>query len=159
MRILVVKPDEIGDVLLTSAFLRELRHNYPKAWICLVVKPAVYNLVEYCPYINELSTYDWTSRRYLGRFQGSWRAYKFVRRTFRTLRFDMAILPRSDADFYHATFIAFFSRAKKRIGFSETFTADRRRWNRGYDRMLTDVLTHVDAKHEVLRSLQLIRFL
>src|SRR5438552_1577954 len=102
MRILVIKPDEIGDVLLASAFLRELRNTFPKAWICLVVKPSVYNLVEYCPYINELTTYDWRSPRYLGRLQGSWRAFQFVRRRLRSLRFDMAIIPRWDADFYHA---------------------------------------------------------
>ncbi len=51
-RVLVVRLDEIGDVVMTTPFLRELRRNLPQAWITLVVKPAVHNLVELCPYAN-----------------------------------------------------------------------------------------------------------
>src|SRR5215470_11631701 len=57
-RVLIARLDEIGDVILTSAFLREFRRLLPAAWITLVVKPAVYNLVELCPYVNEVLTYD-----------------------------------------------------------------------------------------------------
>src|SRR3989338_3689117 len=47
-RVLVVRLDEIGDVVMTTPFLRELRRNLPNAWITLVVKPALYHLVELC---------------------------------------------------------------------------------------------------------------
>src|SRR6516165_1230519 len=58
-RILVVRLDEIGDVVLCSAFLRELRRNFPCATITLIVKPATRNLVELCPYVDEVLTFDW----------------------------------------------------------------------------------------------------
>ena len=51
-QILVVRLDEIGDMVLTTPFFRELRRNYPEAEITLVVKPAIYNLMELCPYID-----------------------------------------------------------------------------------------------------------
>src|ERR1700738_5189859 len=37
--VVVIRPDEIGDVVLTSPLLRELRRNLPAAHIALVVKP------------------------------------------------------------------------------------------------------------------------
>ena len=55
--ILVIRLDEIGDMVMMSSFLRELRHGYPKTHITLVVKPAVYNLVELCPYVDEILTF------------------------------------------------------------------------------------------------------
>ena len=55
--ILVIRLDEIGDMVMMSPLLRELRRNYPSAHITLVVKPAVYNLVELCPYVDETLTF------------------------------------------------------------------------------------------------------
>ena len=40
-RILIVRLDEIGDVVMTTPLLRELRRNIPHAWITLVVKPDI----------------------------------------------------------------------------------------------------------------------
>ena len=68
-RVLVVRLDGIGDVVLTTPFLRELRRTLPKAWITLVVAPQVYNLVACCPYVNEVLTYNWNiGGRYLQTF-------------------------------------------------------------------------------------------
>ena len=60
-RVLVVRLDEIGDVVMTTPFLRELRRNLPDAWITLVVKPQIYDLVELCPYVDEVLTYNWST--------------------------------------------------------------------------------------------------
>ena len=62
--ILLIRLDEIGDVVLMTPLLREMRSNYPEADITLIVKPQVYNLVELCPYVNKVMTFD----RYEGRF-------------------------------------------------------------------------------------------
>ena len=52
--ILVIRLEEIGDLVLGSGFLRELRRNQPQAYITLLVKPECKNLVEWCPYVNEI---------------------------------------------------------------------------------------------------------
>ena len=52
--ILIVRLDAIGDFVLTSAFIRELRANCPAAHITLVVSDFVYPLAELCPYVNEV---------------------------------------------------------------------------------------------------------
>jgi ADP-heptose:LPS heptosyltransferase len=165
-RILVLRLDEIGDAVLTSAFLRELRQKSRDAWITLVVKPGVFNLVELCPYVNEVLTYDWFSfyldlrsmacglliRRHAGALRLAWR---YLWRQ----RFDVAIVPRCGTDYYHATFLSYFSGARWRIGYCETVDSDKKLLNRGYDLLLTHAIPAQGAKHEAERPLEILRFL
>lgn len=51
-RILIFRPDNIGDVFLFSGALRHIRHLYPDAHITLAVQPHIFNLVELCPHID-----------------------------------------------------------------------------------------------------------
>ena len=155
--VLIVRLDEIGDMVLTSPLLRHVRQAMPEAWITLVTKPAVSNLVARCPYIDELLTFDAGSPGLLRRLRLMRRAVKFARTNLRYRNYDLAILPRFDADFSAATFVAYFSGAPWRIGFSEHATRDKQRANRGYDRLLTHVVDVGDTKHEVERSVQLTR--
>jgi hypothetical protein len=60
-RILVIRPDEIGDVILTSPFLRDLRQAAPGAKITLLVKPACYPLVQHCPHADAVFTLKFAS--------------------------------------------------------------------------------------------------
>src|SRR5206468_2542135 len=72
---------------------------------------------------------------------------------------DLAIVPRWDADYYHASFLAYFSGASWRVGYSEHVTDLKRQLNSGYDRLFTHVLDGRGLKHEVERSLEVVQFL
>lgn len=158
--ILVVRLDEIGDVVLMSAFLRELRRNLSgDARVTLVVKPATLNLVERCPYVNEVLTFDWAVRGRLAAVRRHGRALRFAKQHLWKQRFDLAILPRWDADYYHANFVAYFSGAAARIGYSEKVNAVRQWINGGADRLLTHALYSHEAKHEVEHNLDVLRAL
>lgn len=154
--VLVVRPDEIGDVVLTTPFLRELRGNLPSAWITLVVKPDVVNLVELCPHVNEVLPYDWAVAE---RFRPLWRHLRASRlavtRLFRR-HFDLAVLPRWDADYYHGAFLAYFSGAWWRVGYSHEVTEEKKLLNMGWDILLTEALYDLSVRHEVERNLDLI---
>ena len=52
--ILIVRLDALGDMVLTSGVIREIRRNYPNAFITLLVQKNVFPLVELCPYVNEV---------------------------------------------------------------------------------------------------------
>ncbi|MBQ3726469.1 MAG: glycosyltransferase family 9 protein [Selenomonadaceae bacterium] len=56
--ILIVRLDAIGDMILMSGFLREVRKNFPHARITLVCSPLVRPIVELCPYVNEVLSFD-----------------------------------------------------------------------------------------------------
>lgn len=109
--ILVVRLDEIGDVVLSSAFFRELRRNAPRARITAVVKPACADLLAACPYLDTVETFHAPS--------GSWDAAHYfalrraviahnVRRFF-SRRFDLILLPRRNPDHRDGEFLAFSS--------------------------------------------------
>lgn len=158
-RVLVVRLDEIGDVVMTSSFLRELRRNLPDAWITLVVKPAVHNLVELCPYVNEVLAYDCKTS---GRFAEQRRHGRVLRLGWKHLwrrRFDLAILPRWDADYYHGSFLTYFSGAPWRVGYSTNVSESKQRLNSGLDCLLSHKLEDSDPKHEIEHNLDVIRFL
>jgi len=157
--VLIIRLDEIGDVVMTTPFLRELRRNLPSAWITLVVKPAVYNLVELCPYVNEVLTFDPRVGGRLPQMRLHARALRFARKFLWGRKFDLAIVPRWDVDFYHASFLAYFSGAAWRIGYSENVSERKKVANRGNDLLYTHVLNDNDLKHEADRNLDLLRFL
>ncbi|HOG17123.1 MAG: ADP-heptose--LPS heptosyltransferase 2 [Syntrophaceae bacterium PtaU1.Bin231] len=158
-RILVVKADEIGDFVLATVFLRELRLLHPRAEIALVVNPATYNLAELCPYVDEVLVYRQGVRRLLRPFLLPWRAFRMGHALLRQRDFDLAVMPRWDMDGYYASYIALFSRAKRRIGYSEQANERKKMVNRGFDRLLTEAIFHEAPKHEVERHLDLIRHL
>jgi heptosyltransferase-2 len=158
-RILVIRLDDIGDMVLSTPLIRGLRDAAPAAFISLVVKPSVFNLVEHCPHVDEILTYDpgplgepstpARMRNTLG-----FTAHHLWRR-----RFDVAVVPRWDADLYHATFMAYWSGALWRIGYSEQVIEHKRVINRGYDRLFSHVLCTSALKHEVERGLDVLRFM
>lgn len=52
--ILIVRLDKIGDMIMTSGFIREVRKNYPLSRITLVVSESAYDIIKFCPYVNEV---------------------------------------------------------------------------------------------------------
>jgi ADP-heptose:LPS heptosyltransferase len=99
--ILVIRPDEIGDVVLTSPFLRELRRAAPHARITLLVKPACLELVEHCPHVDSVHAFEFGGRARL--LLDVWR----LRLSHLPLRgFDLVLLPRCDIDWYNSELIA-----------------------------------------------------
>ncbi|MCL5287186.1 MAG: glycosyltransferase family 9 protein [Acidobacteria bacterium] len=159
-RVLVLRLDEIGDMVLMSAFLRELRRNLSAdARVTLVVKPATFNLVEQCPYVNEVLTFDWAVRGRLASVRLHGRALRFAKQHLWKQRFDLAILPRWDADYYHASFLTYFSGAALRLAYSEKVNERKEHLNANYDRLFTHLIYHAAEIHEVEHNLEVLRFL
>lgn len=157
-RVLVIRLDEIGDVAMNTSFLRELRNNLPDAKITLLVKPVSYNLMELCPYINEVLTFNCT-KWHTWKLQYFIQSFQFARRHLWTRRFDLAIIPRWNTDHSSSTFLAYFSGAPWRIGYSENVNNDKKHLNRDFDRLLTHVLQDNSLKHEVKHNMDVLRSL
>ena len=124
--ILVIQLADMGDVLLSSAFLRELRRHRPKAWIGLVVQPSMVNLVEKCPYVDEVIPFRWRSFKDWGNaFSGHLRwwlqATWLTARRLWSRQIDMAISLRwnNDAPQAAAITLMYTSGARERVGYRD----------------------------------------
>lgn len=159
-RILVLKLDEIGDFVLATPFLRELRANAAQAHITLIVKPSVLNLAETCPWVDRVFTYDgqtrgqraWQLRRQL-------RAWRLARSQLRQPRADLAIIPRWGEDAYNATCLAAMARPRAILAWSESATAAKQAMNAGFDALVSHPLPPHAAQHEVEHNLSLLHAL
>jgi lipopolysaccharide heptosyltransferase II len=103
---------------------------------------------------------DWTGDRDLYRFHRHWRALKFAKKHLRHKQFDLAVLPRRDIDQAHGAFLAYFSGAPLRIGYSDITTlGPKPPYFRNVGRLLTHVLDSQTLKHEVENGLELIHYI
>jgi ADP-heptose:LPS heptosyltransferase len=155
-RILILRPDGVGDVVMTGPLLRELRRARPDAHITLVVRPEVLNLVETCPYVNEVLTL---------RLPPDSRWWRPLSRRLTTLlfawrhlwpeRFDLAIAPRWGPDRYETSVLMYLSGAPHRAGHSPRGSTRGTKTN-SYDRFFTTLVRDGSVKHEVQRNLALL---
>lgn len=158
-RILVVALSEIGDAVLLSPFLRELRRLTPRAHITLVVRPATHSLYELCPFVDRTLTYEPRVARVLRPLVLPLRASRFARGRLDEPAFDIAIVPRWDTDHHFATAIAFWSGATRRVGYSEHVNRRKATLNAGFDGLLTDPVPSGTGLHEVERHFALLRYM
>jgi ADP-heptose:LPS heptosyltransferase len=155
--ILVVKLDFIGDWVLCTPFLRNLRRSAPEARITALVLERVLDLAETCHPLDRVVALD-ESRPKALRGRAPAQVSDFLADYARGA-FDLAIVPRRDVDFWGAAPIAAGSGAPSVVGFSERCTRRKRILNRGHDRLFTDVLDARVPAHEVEHNLALMHFI
>lgn len=140
-RILVVRTDRIGDVVLTTPVLRELRRNYPYSYIAVMVSPYAEDIVKGNPYVDEVIVYDKAGgKKNRGGF------WSFVAR-LKKKRFDLAIVLHVKK---RTNLITFFADIPKRIGY----------YDKNFGFLLTDKIPDtrgLGLKHEVDYCLDILR--
>ncbi len=102
-RILVIKPRAIGDVLLSTPVLPELRREFPDAQIDFLVESFASPVLEGNPYVNRVVTYD-------TRVDSSASIISRVRKNHYDLVIDLFANPRTAV-------ITLLSGARYRVGF------------------------------------------
>ena len=114
--ILIVRLDAIGDMILTSGFLREVRANFTKAQITLVVTPLTFPLVEFCPYVNKILIFD--TYKFSGDFPHVLEhLVEFCKENLWRKHFSIAFSPQWGSDNLHALLLCWLSGARERIGY------------------------------------------
>jgi len=157
-RVLVVILDAIGDCVIASSFMRELRRSAPQAEVTLVVRADTASLFRECPYADTVLEYPPAAGRRTCPHVRVLRAFMFARRAFARRGFDFGFLPRWGVDQRGATALLYFSRSARRVGFSEHGNLEKARWNRDCDCLLTDRLLAARPAHEVQHMLELLEF-
>ena len=85
-RILVIRLDRLGDVVLSTPVFDELRRKFPHAVITAMVRPPCHDAVAGHPAVDEVIVYDKE-----GKHHGAWATVKFARR-LRQHEFDTALV-------------------------------------------------------------------
>lgn len=125
--ILLVQLGDIGDVVLSTPCIRALRENYPQARIVIAVWDKAAELLEDCPWLNQVIAVTKRSR-------SLWEEVRFQIEFFRNLRSlhcDLAIDLRTGT---RGAIMACISGASQRIGF---YVEDGKLWR---NRLFTSLL-------------------
>ena len=115
--ILILKLDNVGDFILASAAIREIRKNFPSANITLAVSKSIFPMAERCPYVNEVLPFSVPANMTdLVAILTS--VAQFCRDNLWKRRFSLAIDLRyfRHARYYHI-FMSYLSGAKERKGY------------------------------------------
>lgn len=146
-RILVIRLDNMGDVIMSTGVFRQLKKRYPEAKITGLVgawgEPVLRNnpnvaevIVHNCPWFNPQGR-----KNYIGWF---FRDYPAVLRRIRSGRFDLGIDLRSD--FRHILFFLFWGGAKYRFGHDRS----------GGEFLLNEKIPYPDFVHEIEKNFQIL---
>lgn len=132
-KILIIRTDRIGDVLLTTPVIKALRDNLPQAYIAMMVDPSASEIIKDNPYLDEVIIYDKK-----GLHKGFWENFKFIL-NLRRKRFDLALVLHTKN---RMNLICWLSGVRERVGY----------YNENFGFLLTKRLADTRSeglKHEV----------
>ena len=142
-RILIVRTDRLGDVLLSTPVIKALRQKFPQGYICMLVSPYTKDVLDGNPALDETITFDKDAKNSQG-----WLATLKLAKALRKKKFDLTIVLHPTTRMHLITFLAGIP---KRLGYDRKF---------GF--LLTDRIKHAKQhgqKHESEYALDLIRYL
>jgi heptosyltransferase II len=111
-RILIVRTDRIGDVLLSTPVIQALRKKFPQAYISMMVSPQARDILEGNFYLDEVIVYDKD-----GKHKGVIGLFKFAGK-LKKKKFDLAIILHPTNRMHLLTFLAGIP---KRLGYNRKF--------------------------------------
>ena len=146
-RVLLIRPDHLGDVLFATPALRLLREALPQARVTCLVGPWAREVLEHNPHVDEVVTLEFPgfTRRAKGWIGGpylqAWRAA--VR--LRSARYDLAIVLRFDH--WWGAMLALLAGVPRRAGYEVPEVVP----------FLTHAVTYQPGRHEVQQNTSLVR--
>jgi lipopolysaccharide heptosyltransferase II len=145
-RILLIRPDHIGDVLFATPAIRALRSSLPDAHLVCMVGPWAREIVQDNPHLDEVIACPFPGftrrpkRHLLDPYLVLWR----YARLLCAYRFDVAVVLRFDH--WWGAMLAHWAGIPQRVGYHVPGVAP----------FLTDVLPYVQGRHEVEQNVTLI---
>ena len=142
LNILVVRPDRLGDVILSTPVFEVIKQHYPKARIIVMVRESLVPIIQGNPFVDHVIVYDPLERH--GGVKGFFRLIS----DFRALKVRIALVLQSERSIAGALYLA---RVRYRVGpFSKPHSF--LFFNRG----VRQRRSHVEM-HETDYNLQLLR--
>lgn len=141
-RILYIRTDRIGDVLMNLPAIHLLRQTFPKSWITVMLDAPVAELLKDHPDIDEVLSIS------AGEFRKKFKYRLNLTLRIKKISFDLAIASNPDK-FIHA--LLFFSRIPRRVGYD-------RKWAFFLNRKIR-CKKNESPTHEIQKNLSLIKLI
>lgn len=155
-RILIVKLDELGDLIMSLPLIGALQECIPGCEVTIVVNRAARGLLSGWEGVTVLDV-DVKCKKALRPILLPLRYFCFVRKHLSGSAFDACLIPRRSADSVYSVVLAYLANARRRIGFAEKSTSQKAMINWGFDRLLTDVIPPPPRlQHETISNLTLL---
>ena len=141
-RVLIVRLDKIGDVLLSTPVIKAMREACPDSYIAFMVRPYAKEILEDNPYLNEVIVYDKN-----GSQRGFLKNLSFIR-SLRRKKFDIALI-------LHPT-------TRTHLVVSSAGIPRRIGYNKKWGFLLTTRVPHTKQyglKHEIDYALDILRYI
>ncbi len=141
-RILIIRIDKIGDLVLSTPVIKAVRDAYPGSYIAAVVRPYTHEIIKENPYLDEVITYDKAKNG-----KGILKNIKFIL-DLRKRRFDLALILHPKNRTHIITFLAGIP---ERVGYDKKMGA-----------LLTKKIPHLKQyglKHEIDYTLDILRYI
>ncbi len=146
-RILVIRPDHIGDLLFATPALRMLRKAYPTAHLACLIGPWGRAVLESNPHLDEIITCEFPgfSRRPKASLFAPYQSLLKWTDKIGRQHFDMAIVLRFDH--WWGALLAYLARIPRRIGYAIPECQP----------FLSQALPYVSEQHEVQQNVTLVQ--
>jgi lipopolysaccharide heptosyltransferase II len=145
-RVLLIRPDHLGDLLFTTPALAELRRALPEAHITYLIGPWFREIAARNPHVDEIQTCAFPGFR--RETQGAFEPYRLLWRMARDLRrqrYDLAIVLRPD--FWWGAWLMYLAGIPLRLGYAAELQTP----------CLTWALPLRDGEHAVRQNLRLVQ--
>lgn len=145
-RVLLVRPDHLGDALFTTPALAELRRAVPEAHVTFLIGPWAREIVARSPHVDEVQTCAFPGFR--REPQGMLEPYRLLWRLAGTLRrqhYDLAVVLRPD--FWWGIWLIYLAGVPLRLGYAGELQTP----------LLTSALPVREGEHAVMQNLRLVR--
>jgi ADP-heptose:LPS heptosyltransferase len=145
-RVLLIRPDHLGDLLFTTPALAELRRALPDAHITYLIGPWFREIAARNPHVDEIQTCAFPGFR--RESQGALEPYRLLWRLageLRGQRYDLAIVLRPD--FWWGVWLCYLAGIPLRLGYTDDLQT----------RFLTVALPVREGEHAVRQNLRLAR--
>ena len=146
LRILLIRPDHIGDVLFATPAIRSLRSSLPDAHIACMVGPWAIEVVQHSQFLDQVTTCPFPGftrhpkRHLLEPYSVLWSYTRALRGQF----FDMALILRFDH--WWGALLAYWAGIPRRIGYALPPVSP----------FLTESLPYTSDRHEVEQNMRMV---
>ena len=154
--ILVIRIDVLGDMLMTIPFMRELRRNFPKSKITLLLHQQNYNLMKDCPYITKLIVYGGGLNDYVNESE----LLSFAKDNLINERYDVVLTPREflcGRNLAVECLLAFFCRARYRVARMRKFVWRQRLLYPLFKPLFSQIVYQEEPMHETMGMLDMLK--